>query len=109
MLKKDNRIRKNNNIMMMIFLILFLLIVLLFNNGNGDILSSTTIMSTKSSIKSYLSNYDINCILSDVDGTLLDSNHIIGDKTYNAINNAISSGLFKVFPCTGVCKLTIFL
>ena len=104
MLKKENRIRnKNNNniiIMTMIPMIIFLLLIILYN-GNSDILSSTSKMSTKSSIKSYLSNYDINCILSDVDGTLLNSDHKIGDKTYDAIYNAISSGELKFFPCTG--------
>lgn len=92
--------------MIMIPMITFLLLIvlLLFNNGSSDLLSTTstnTIVSTKSSIKSYLSNYDINTILSDVDGTLLSSDHKIGDKTYNAIHNCISTGRFKFFPCTG--------
>jgi len=88
----------------MIAIISFFFLFFLLKNGNSssstsDILSSNVITS-KSNLKAYLSNYDIKCILSDVDGTLLSSNHVIGTRTYDSIKNAIAAG-FKVFPCTG--------
>lgn len=52
-----------------------------------------------SSIKTIgLSN--INCILTDIDGTVLTSDHKLPDRTLNAIKNCMKKG-YKFFPCTG--------
>jgi Cof subfamily protein (haloacid dehalogenase superfamily) len=49
---------------------------------------------------------EISCILSDVDGTLLSSDHKIGRKTLDTIREAISMG-YKFFPCTGRTRLSM--
>lgn len=83
------------------YIISFLFLFFILKKGNSDVLlSNVNVMTSKSTLKSYLSNYDIQCILSDVDGTLLSSDHTIGTRTYTAIQNAIKCG-YKVFPCTG--------
>ena len=43
---------------------------------------------------------NINCILTDIDGTVLTSEHELPDKTLNAIKEVINRG-YKFFPCTG--------
>jgi hypothetical protein len=70
MIKKFISIRLRH---IMIYILSFILFFYLLKNGNSDVLSANTanVLTSKSSIKSYLSNYDIQCILSDVDGTLL--------------------------------------
>jgi Cof subfamily protein (haloacid dehalogenase superfamily) len=47
-----------------------------------------------------LANYDIECILSDVDGTLLRSDHKLSKRTIDTIAAVINRG-YMFFPCTG--------
>ena len=56
----------------------------------------------------------VKTILSDVDGTLLNTAHILEDRTFNAIQACLKKG-YGFFPCTGrsrksmlgayICKL----
>ena len=43
---------------------------------------------------------NIQCILTDIDGTILTSDHVLPDRTLSAIKNCIDKG-YKFFPCTG--------
>lgn len=45
------------------------------------------------------SEADITCVLSDVDGTLLSTEHTLSQVTYDSLKLAMKS--FKFFPCTG--------
>lgn len=73
------------------FFFFFLAFVLLAHCS--DSLSSPSLFSQHLSPK-------FKTILSDIDGTLLDSNHAMADTTVNAIHNVMQSG-FNFFPCTG--------
>ena len=43
---------------------------------------------------------NVRTILSDVDGTLLNTAHILEDRTFNAIQACLKKG-YGFFPCTG--------
>ena len=49
---------------------------------------------------SVLKSFDVRCILSDVDGTLLPHNKLFSDITFNSISDIIRRG-YPFFPCTG--------
>ena len=42
----------------------------------------------------------IQCVLSDMDGTLLNSKHCLDERTVNAVSRIMRLG-YKFFPCTG--------
>lgn len=47
-----------------------------------------------------IKSFDIKCILSDMDGTLLSSHHRVSDNTLIAVRNTMSKG-YPFYPCTG--------
>jgi Cof subfamily protein (haloacid dehalogenase superfamily) len=90
----------------------FLIIVLLTlcpgmccssQSWSPPITSSNPAIAPQLVSKAFLANYDIKCILSDVDGTLLTSEtnkHHVSKRTFTAIASIIDSG-YPFYPCTG--------
>lgn len=72
-------------------------------SGSPPLPSSNAAIAPQLVSRAFLSNYDIKCILSDVDGTLLSSEtnkHQISKRTFTAIAAVIDSG-YPFYPCTG--------
>jgi Cof subfamily protein (haloacid dehalogenase superfamily) len=82
------------------FVFFIALTILIFANNELQQIGFVSVRSLQKIPIDLIATHDIKCILTDMDGTLLNDDHSISDKSIKSIQRLINKG-YKFFPATG--------